>query len=207
LPKNNLFRFLLSLVMKFNPTSKTLPNGLIQYSTTAGDSPHHMIPPQHPSHLPLASSAAGQLFPSVLYPPSPNMANPLRNLNLVPPSPTGSTSSVNTQLQVNTNQLLQSPLGPQSSSMLHPQSMMPPPLPPQHVTSMSGQQQPPQPYHPPIFWYYPTPPVSPSAHMYLPQMFQQAYSPPCVLVVKGAASTVTINEILQFFNGYDVNTL
>jgi hypothetical protein len=186
--------------MKFNSTPKSFPSSLVQYQPN--DAP--LISSSHPAHLQLPPSTPTNqpLFPSMLYPPSPHLPNPLRNLNLIPPSPTGSTFSVNAfELQINTNQLLQSPMGPappMQFSMPGTPSMLPPQGPPHH-----------QSFHPQqIFWYYPTPPVSPSTQLHYmpPQMFQQSYSPPCVLVVKGAASTITINEILQFFEGYDVSS-
>jgi hypothetical protein len=189
--------------MNFNSNPKTLSNVLVQYTPNGTDAASLMPAPPHPTHLQLAapSTPTSQLFPSMLYPSSPHMPNPLRSLNLIPPSPTGSTSSVNTQLQINTNHLLQSPMGPAPPLPLSmpgtPSMMPPPPGTPHHPAAFHPHQQ--------IFWYYPTPPVSPSTQLYMPQMFPQSYqAAPCVLVVKGAASTITINEILQFFEGYDV---
>jgi hypothetical protein len=122
-------------------------------------------------------------------------------------SPTSTTSTpFNTPLQISTNQIIQSPLGPP----VPPLHCVPPIPPPHHHPHMGPLLPPNGAAHPPhIIWYYPTPPVSPSSTLFFPPPPPQipihsSYAVPCVLIVKGAPASITINEILQFFTGYDV---
>lgn len=67
-----------------------------------------------------------------------------------------------------------------------------------------------------IYWYppvYPTPPVSPSSTLYLAHQAHPAtmnsinpvMQAPWILILKGAPPNVTVSDILQFFNGFEVN--
>ena len=72
---------------------------------------------------------------------------------------------------------------------------------------ISSTQFPANPQFAPII-YYVTPPVSPSSsNVYLPQnstgLFYSSPSP-SVVILKGAPANITVNDILQFFNGYEV---
>ncbi|CAF0942517.1 unnamed protein product [Brachionus calyciflorus] len=57
----------------------------------------------------------------------------------------------------------------------------------------------------PILWYYPTPPVSPSSTLFLhPAQMIHSFSNPIFLVLKNAPSNITVNDVLEFFNGYEI---
>lgn len=101
------------------------------------------------------------------------------------------------------------------------------------MAAATGQFANTQPYGP-IIWYYPTPPVSPttSALFYhhsqqSPLLYQTSAPPPppppplptsvnanvapttttthpCILVVKNAPYNVTVADVMNFFNGYEV---
>ena len=159
-------------------------------------------------------------FPSILYPPSLGLMPALVSASPTISSSSGS-SSLNTQLQINTSQLTQtSPLVAPSSHLAlsttntnTSAALMPPPPPPPPAQSHQPNMYHAHSHHRPQFiWYYPNPPVSHSSALFLPHMFHQsAYGPALpppptyILVVKGAAPNITINEILHFFNGYDVS--
>jgi len=149
--------------------------------------------------------------PTVVTPPSSlslNLQNKLPS-SLMYHSATVTPTHIRGMQQVNSTPVHMSPNILQMQSSIMPNTTL---ITPNH------QYQNAQNYATPIiYWYppYPTPPVSPSSTLYLthqanPNTFNsmsQVMQTPFILILKGAPPNLSVSDILQFFNGFEVSII